>query len=72
MEVGGITWSWWIRAGLVPEPWAGSAVLLSRPVLGSLGILSLCKHSGEGHEGGWQCHVESDVEILHLCQDHQV
>lgn len=33
---------------------------------------SLRKHFREGHEGRWQCNVESDVEILHFCQDNQV
>lgn len=73
VEVGGITWNSWIRAGLLPEPWTNSAVCRWADLSwGWLESFSLCNHPRGGHEGGWQCHVEPDVEILHFCQDDQV
>lgn len=52
---------------LVNQSWAGSAALPS-PVPAA-GDPHLCTAQ---HEGGWQCHVEPHVEVLHFCQDHQV
>lgn len=60
---------------LVNQSWAAAGAGLALPRCRARAGLCdplPCKRHGQGHEGGWQCHVEPDVEILHFCQDDQV